>query len=301
MRAFSFTQTSVFTDDRYLFSGNQLATFWDLAENALTTEEMQGIALEMNFSETTFIYLPIRKECVRKVRIFTPGEEVPFAGHPTLGTAFVLKHHGIIDADAAEAVLELNIGPIVVKFRGQNEVEMVQPKPQLLEEYSNHQAMANILGLSVDLIDDTWPMQFVSTGLPFLIVPITTLDALKTIQVDEKLLEEELATLPSQNIVAFSRGTVHPGSHAHVRMFAPFVGVSEDPATGSAAGPLGAYLENYQCLPDHLRGTEFILEQGFEILRPSKLVAQCCYDQEEISEVKVSGKVKLTAQGEFFL
>ncbi|MFW9917859.1 MAG: PhzF family phenazine biosynthesis protein [Candidatus Thorarchaeota archaeon] len=301
MRSFSFTQTSVFTDARYLFSGNQLATFWDLAENALTAEEMQGIALEMNFSETTFIYLPTHAECVRKVRIFTPGEEVPFAGHPTLGTAFVLKHHGIIDADAAEAVLELNIGPIAVNFRSQNEVEMVQPKPQLLEEYPHRQVMANILGLSVDLIDDTWPIQFVSTGLPFLIVPITALDALKAIQVDAKLLEEELATLPSQNIVAFCRETVHPGSHAHVRMFAPFVGVAEDPATGSAAGPLGAYLETHLCLPDHPRGTDFILEQGYEIRRPSRLIAQCCYKQDEISEVKVSGQVKLTAQGEFFL
>ena len=300
MRSILFIQTSVFTDDRFPFSGNQLATFWNLTDNELSTAEMQGITREMNFSETTFVLPSKLDNCVRKVRIFTPGREIPFAGHPTLGTAFVLKNQGIIGANDIQAHLELGIGPIAVEFRD-NLVHMYQAKPQFLEEFQDNTTMAKILGISSDLISQKWPMQFVSTGFPFLIVPLTSLTAIRSIHLDSKLLIETLENFPSQELLIFTPDTTHTDSHVHVRMFAPSAGVPEDPATGSAAGPLGGYIEIYQILENHTRGTEIILEQGYEIHRPSRLIVQCCYEKTELSEVIVSGEVKLTAQGEFFL
>lgn len=298
MRSIPFIQTSVFIDDRYQFSGNQLATFWNLDEDELSTEEMQGITREMNFSETTFVFPS--KICLRKVRIFTPGREIPFAGHPTLGTAFVLKKQGIINTDDTKVFLELGIGPIAVEFCD-NLIKMHQSRPQFLEEFQEKNKIAQILGISTDSISHKWPIQFVSTGFPFLIVPLTSLKAIRSIQLNSKLLTEALEDFPSQEILVFTPHAVHADSNAHVRMFGPSVGVSEDPATGSAAGLLGGYLETYRVVENHNNGAEIVLEQGYEIYRPSRLVVQCCYEKNEISEVIVSGKVKLTVQGEFII
>ncbi|MFX0124767.1 MAG: PhzF family phenazine biosynthesis protein [Candidatus Hodarchaeota archaeon] len=300
MREIPFIQTSVFTDDRFQFSGNQLATFWNLSEDELTIDEMQGITREMNFSETTFVLPSKIDKCVRKVRIFTPGREIPFAGHPTLGTAFVLKNQGIISAEDSKAYLELGIGPIAVEFHD-NVVKMYQGIPKFLTKYPDTKTIAKIMGISPDLISQKYPMQYVSTGFPFLIVPLTSLEAIQAINLDIKLLLKTLEGFPSQELLVFTPNTVYPDSHVHVRMFAPSAGVPEDPATGSAAGPLGGYLEEYQVLFDHPRGSSFILEQGYEINRPSKLIVQCTYEEEEISEVTVGGEVKLTVVGEFFL
>ena len=181
MRSLPFVQTSVFTDDRYQFSGNQLATFWNLSENDLNKEEMQGITREMNFSESTFVFPTESDKCVRKVRIFTPGLEIPFAGHPTLGTAYVLRKKGIISSTDDNSFLELGIGPIEVKFQDDNHIQMFQSAPQFLEEFQDKMVMANILGVSSEVISDRWPMQFVSTGFPFLIVPFTSLAKLQEI------------------------------------------------------------------------------------------------------------------------
>ncbi|MFX0014738.1 MAG: PhzF family phenazine biosynthesis protein [Promethearchaeota archaeon] len=300
MRSFRFFQTSVFTDERFLFSGNQLATFWDLSENDLSTEEMQGITREMNFSETTFVLPSKLDNCIRKVRIFTPGREIPFAGHPTLGTAFVIKKQGIISATDTKMYLELGIGPIAVEFRN-NLIEMHQAQPKFLDEFQDKAVIAKILGISSDFISQRAPIQFVSTGFPFLIVPITSLEAIRAINLDTNLLFKTLKDFPSNELLVFTTKTVHADSHVHVRMFAPFAGVAEDPATGSAAGPLGGYLEVHQILLDHDRGTSIVLEQGYVIHRPSRLIVQCHYEKDEISEVIVGGEVKLTAKGEFFL
>ena len=300
MCSIPFIQTSVFTDERFPFSGNQLATFWNLSEEDLSTEEMQGITREMNFSETTFVLPSKLKECVRKVRIFTPGREIPFAGHPTLGTAFVLRKKGVIAATDTRSYLELGIGPVAVEFCN-HFVRMHQAKPKFLEEFQDKTVIAKILGITPSSISQKNSMQFVSTGFPYLIVPVTSLAAIQAIHLDSKLLIETLKGFPSQELLIFTPDTIHRDSHAHVRMFAPSVGVPEDPATGSAAGPLGGYLEVYKILENHTIGTEIILEQGYEIYRPSKLVVNCCYEKDELSEVIVGGKVKLTVQGEFFL
>ncbi|MFX1282502.1 MAG: PhzF family phenazine biosynthesis protein [Promethearchaeota archaeon] len=300
MRKIPFIQTSVFTDDRFQFSGNQLATFWNLSEKELSTDEMQGITREMNFSETTFVFPTKEHKCIRKVRIFTPGREIPFAGHPTLGTAFVLRNQGIIDSAKTKAFLELGIGPIAVEFHD-SLVKMRQAKPEFLEEFQDTITMAKIIGISSELISQNYPMQFVSTGFPFLIVPLTSLEAIQSINLDIKLLIKTLEGFPSQELLVFTPNTFYVDSHVHVRMFAPSAGVPEDPATGSAAGPLGGYLEEYQVLSNHPRGTTFVIEQGYEINRPSKLVVQCEYMENEISEVIVGGEVKLTVEGKFYL
>lgn len=262
---------------------------------------MQGITREMNFSETTFVFPSTVENCIRKVRIFTPGREIPFAGHPTLGTAFVLKNQGIVDLNVTESYLELGIGTIKVKFPKNNQIQMYQQTPQFLEEFQDKSAIAEVLGVSPQMISDKWPMQFVSTGFPFLITPLISLTAIREIQLNVNLLLETLKDYPSQEIVVLTPETIHLNSHAHVRMFAPSTGVFEDPATGSAAGPIGAYLELNQVLSNHIIGSEIILEQGYEIHRPSKLVVACLYENNVLSKAIVGGQVKLIAQGKFFL
>ncbi|MFW9780415.1 MAG: PhzF family phenazine biosynthesis protein [Candidatus Heimdallarchaeota archaeon] len=300
MRTYEYIQTSVFTDDRYTFSGNQLATFGELAESDLTDEEMQGITREMAFSETTFVLPPQKFKCVRKVRIFTPGREIPFAGHPTLGTAFVLRHMGIISSSEDEACLELGIGPTPVSFQDPDLVRMKQRKPEFLVDFPDRSILAEVLGISQEQISEEWAPQFVSTGFPYLIVPIRSLSAIRAINFNAARLVA-LQNFPSREILTFCKETVHSDSDIHVRMFAPEAGVPEDPATGSAAGPLAAYLEFHEVLSNHQKGTEIVSEQGYEINRPSQLYATCHYDGPEITRVAVSGHVRLTAKGTFFL
>jgi len=273
---------------------------YNLTEGDLTDEEMLGITREMAFSETTFVYPAGESKCVRKVRIFTPGYEIPFAGHPTLGTAFILRSEGIIDPVELETCLELGIGPIRVSFQESSLVQMYQRPPEFLEEFPDRSVLAEILGLSPDQISQEWAPQFVSTGFPFLVLPIRSLSAIHGINFNAAKLNA-LQDYPSQEILTFCRETVNENSDVHVRMFAPGAGVPEDPATGSAAGPLAAYLENHNVLPNHQRETDIISEQGYEINRPSKLYARCLYEGQEIAQVVVGGHVRITAKGVFFL
>lgn len=301
MMGLPYVQTSVFVDSRHPFGGNQLATFWDAKANAvLSPNEMQGIALEMNFSETTFINSPSLENCVAKVRIFTPAKELPFAGHPTLGTAFVVKHKGLVESKVTEAMLELGIGAILIEFVADDVIRMTQSKPQFLKEWDDKRAIAEAINLTLEEISDAYPVQFVSTGFPYLFVPITSLSALQRAQPNATLILNTLEGQPSRNILIFSTEVVNKDSDVHVRMFAPAVGVIEDPATGSAAGPLAAYLEYYNVLARKTKGTRIIIEQGYEIKRPSQLVAEVIGDK-EIERVLVSGIVKLVADGTFYL
>jgi trans-2,3-dihydro-3-hydroxyanthranilate isomerase len=300
MREFPFVQTSVFVDDRQAFGGNQLATYWDSKTNeSLTQEDMQGMALEMNFSESTFINEPTTRDCVSKVRIFTPAAEIPFAGHPTLGTAYVIKYKGLIDSEKNSALLQLGVGPIRVDFLDDNTVRMIQPEPSFEDRVSKIKTIAEAISLREDDIKQDTPIQIVSTGFPFLIVPIKSIAAVKRAAPVTSLFQSNLRDLPTQQVLLFSTETTFPDSHVHARMFAPEVGVVEDPATGSAAGPLGAYLEKYNVLKNHQLGESINIEQGYEIERPSKLVVRVPH--ESMSEVHVSGKVRLVAEGTFFL
>ena len=261
---------------------------------------MQGIALEMNFSETTFIF-DSTQGCDAKVRIFTPGSELQFAGHPTLGTSFVLKEIGIITKEAKKGKLELGIGPIAVEFFDDDVIGMYQPKPEFLDEYTNKDNIARILGIKTEGIIDEFPMQVVSTGFPFLIIPLKSMEILKSISLNPQLQLELLSSFKTSKIMAFTLDTEHSDSHVHSRMFPPSVGVLEDPATGSAAGPLSAYLDKYQVLSDYKQGDKIYIEQGYEINRPSRLVGKVITRDSETTNILVSGKVRKTAAGEFFL
>ena len=299
MREFPYVQTSVFVDDRLSFGGNQLATYWDIDSNSsLSQEEMQGMTLEMNFSESTFLEKPTTKGCSARVRIFTPAREIPFAGHPTLGTAFVMKYKDLLHPNQKTNLLQLGVGPISVEILGEDEIQMVQPEPSFTEIPNDIDKVAEAIGLTSKDVNPDYPVQVVSTGLPFLIVPIKSMTSLKH-AAPTSIFGEKLRDLSTQQVLIFSTETEFSDSHVHARMFAPEVGVVEDPATGSAAGPLGAYLEKYQILENHQIGEPIHIEQGFEINRPSQLVAKI--PNERMSEVCVSGKVRLIAEGIFYL
>jgi trans-2,3-dihydro-3-hydroxyanthranilate isomerase len=301
MATLPYVQTSVFVDNRYDFGGNQLATFWDTQKNAqIPSKIMQGIALEMNFSETTFIEKSTNKDCSAKVRIFTPAKEIPFAGHPTLGTAFVLKHKDLIDPGIKKTNLELGIGVIPVEYLDENTVRMIQPAPQYLKELTTRKKIATTVGLTASKISTKYPIQYVATGTPFLIVPLTSLAAVEKAQPNESLIINTLKEELTAKIVLLSTETVNKDSDVHVRMFAPDVGVIEDPATGSAAGPIGAYVEHYNLLNRKTIGKPIIIEQGYEIRRPSQLIAEVIGGPDP-TNVLVSGKVKLIAEGNFYV
>ncbi|NHJ02998.1 MAG: PhzF family phenazine biosynthesis protein [Candidatus Heimdallarchaeota archaeon] len=295
-----FVQTSVFIDDRYNFSGNQLATFWDSQENKkLSMEEMQGITREMNFSESTFLFPSMIGNCSSKVRIFTPGREIPFAGHPTLGTAFVLKEKEIISMKTNQTTMELGIGPIDIQFTSEY-ISMKQPRAQFLEEFPDVDLLASILNLKRQDFSNDYIPEFVSTGFPFLIIHLKSLAAVQNASPNVRMLLENLKSMPSQELLIFSNETVHPESTVHVRMFAPSAGVPEDPATGSAAGPLGVYLLKYNIGKVSL-DTPVVIEQGYEMNRPSQLLTYVQKRKNADYEVHVSGKVRKTAEGIFFL
>jgi len=301
MLTLPYLQTSVFVDPRYAFGGNQLATFWDAKANArLKPADMQGIALEMHFSETTFAVQPTLEGCAWKVRIFTPASEVPFAGHPTLGTAFALRHRQLISNTAKQATLELGIGAIPVKFLSGDVVEMRQPQPKFLDEWRNRKSAAEAIGLTEADVSDASPVQFVSTGSPFLMVSVKSLASVRKAVPNPERIMATLAGQPSRDILIFSFETVNSDSQVHARMFAPEFGILEDPATGSAAGPLAAYAERYDCVPRHRKGDPIVIEQGYEVQRPSRLVATVV-GKEVAEAVQVSGQVKLVAEGTFYL
>lgn len=210
MQNIPYVQTSVFVEDKYPFGGNQLVTFWDVNLNKrLSNDIMQGIALEMNFSETTFLETPTVKGCASKIRIFTPNNELKYAGHPTLGSSFVLKHRGIVAASQTSAMVELGIGPIRVDFELDNRVKMTQPSPTFLERVKDTTLITRALGLNPDDISDAFPTQVVSTGLPFIIVPLKDLNTVKSAATNARLIMDNLKGFPTMELLIFSTETVH--------------------------------------------------------------------------------------------
>lgn len=296
-----YVQASVFVDERYRFGGNQLATYWDAEANSrLTPELMQGMALEMNFSESTFIEKPSLDHCVARVRIFTPARELEFAGHPTIGTAFVLKKRGLVGSNVRETVLQLGIGPIPITYEPNGDIAMKQNEPEFLDIWSDKSAIASAVNISPSQIDTRSPMQWVSTGFPFLIVPVRTLEGVKNASPNSPDILSALEGQVSKQVVLLTTETVNSDSHLHVRMFGPEVGVVEDPATGSAAGPIAAYVEQYNLLNRNKLGQEAIIEQGYEIRRPSRISARVI-GEPDFTGVYVSGSNRLIAEGTFYV
>jgi trans-2,3-dihydro-3-hydroxyanthranilate isomerase len=282
----TFYLVDVFAEEKY--AGNQLAVVRGGAD--LSDETLRKIALEMNYSETTFVLSEEEIEGGYDVRIFTPGGEVPFAGHPTLGTAYVIQHE-ILASPVARIILRLKAGDIPVTF---GEVLWMRQLPPTFGRTLDPTSVASALNLERADLHERYPVQEVSTGLPALIVPLKTLDALQRCRVDRDRYFELVENIEAGNILVFCPEP-HESADLSARMFAPGLGVSEDPATGSANGCLAGYLVEHRYL-----GTDSIdvrVEQGYEIDRPSLLCLQATRDKDEI-RVHVGGKVQMVAKGE---
>lgn len=297
-----FYQADVFTNEP--FGGNPLAIFPDAGE--LTDREFQQIAREMNLSETVFVLPPTDPRAAAKIRIFTPSQEIPFAGHPVLGTFYVLGTLKRIPLQepVTNIFYECHIGvfPLeLIILKGQIEqVVMSQPFPEFLEVVSQVETiyeLAKALGVHKSLITDaSFPVEVVSTGLPVLIVPIRTLTAVKSMQVNHAAIHDLCARLGTNGIMVYTTMTLEENSTVHTRMFATPIGIPEDPATGSASGALGAYLVKNGVV-EVGPTTEVVIEQGYEIDRPSRILVQVFSDDDMIQEIKVGGQVMLVAEG----
>jgi trans-2,3-dihydro-3-hydroxyanthranilate isomerase len=274
------------------FEGNQLAVF--ICEEALFETEMQKIAKEMNYSETTFITSKENYD----VRIFTPEVELPFAGHPTIGTAFVIQQE-LIKGNVKTILLNLKIGPIPVLFKyksGKPDLIWMEQNPPSFGKFFDTETISQILRLETHDIDDRFPIQEVSTGEPFIIVPLKTLDALKRTKVDIDKCFDLLEKTEAKSILIFCSGTIKKGNDLSVRVFAHYHGIPEDPATGSGNGCLAAYLVKHDYF--NKKRIDIKVEQGYEVGRPSLLYLRAEENDEGQISVSVGGKVILTATGE---
>jgi len=284
----------VFAQEKY--NGNQLAVFVDAG--TLTSHQMQRIAKEINYSETTFIIDNQSREGGYDVRIFTPAQEIPFAGHPTLGTAYIIQQE-IIKQPVEQVILNLKVGQIPVTLHyADNSVDLLwmQQKPPTFGQKFASDAIALILNLPIDDIDTNFPIQSVSTGLPFIIVPLKTLAAVKKAKVNLEKYFELISNTEAKSILIFCPETYHQENNLNVRVFCDYLGIPEDPATGSANGCLAGYLANYAYF-----GADSIdirVEQGYEIGRDSLLLLKAQKTDADIN-VFVGGKVIMVAKGEF--
>lgn len=299
MRELAYHLLDVFTD--VPFGGNQLAVFLD--GTGITPEMMQRIARELNLSETVFVLPPQDTANHFRLRIFTPGAELPFAGHPTIGTGFLLYQQGLIPA--GEAIrLEEGVGviPITVALQadGRASVTMQQPVPQFGPVFEDRAAIAATLSLTdADLIPEL-PVQMVSSGVPFLFIPVRTLDAVRRIKVRLDLWEQYLKNSVAPSMFVFTPQVEREGSTVHSRMFAPNMGIAEDPATGGASGPLGAYLLRYGLVPVE-KADSIISEQGIEMGRASFIHISVSGTPDHITGASISGFSQRVGAGVLFV
>ena len=291
IRRYRYVQADVFTSRP--FGGNQLAVFTDA--RGLSDAEMQAIAREMAFSETTFVLPATRPEASRRVRIFTPSVEMPMAGHPTVGTAWVLARRG--DLPLPEAILELGIGPVTVRVED-DFVWMTHRPAEFGTVRTDPAAVAKALAISPDDVDPRWPIQTVSTGFPFLLVPVRSLAAIARCRSDADALGALFRQEPPVSVYPFTTETVSPQATLHSRMFSPHVaGVVEDPATGSAAAPMGAYAVKHGLVPGAPR-TRLVIEQGLEMHRPSEIHVDVRRNGDEVAELRIGGQTVIVGEGE---
>lgn len=284
----------VFAETKY--TGNQLAVFTDIG--SLSEQEMQQIAKEMNYSETTFITSEDVNNGGYDVRIFTPKEELPFAGHPTLGTAYILQRE-VIKQVAEKIILNLKVGQILVSFNYLDQdidlLWMQQKQPVFSQKFAVD-TLAKVLSIEPSEIDSKFPIQEVSTGVPFIIVPLKSQATLKRIKVNQDKYFELINNTHAKSILVFCSETYNPENNLSVRVFADYLGVPEDPATGSANGCLAGYSVHYSYFGEE--SINLRVEQGYEIGRPSLLLLKAEKKGVEV-EVFVGGKVIMVAKGEF--
>jgi trans-2,3-dihydro-3-hydroxyanthranilate isomerase len=304
MNSRKFVIADVFTQKR--FGGNQLAVFTDGA--GLDVQTMQDIAREMHFSETTFLFPPEQGGDFR-VRIFTPEHELPFAGHPIVGTAHVVVAEGMkqLSEPLTSITLEAGVGLITAEVDATGgragHTTMNQPLPAIKGVFSDIQRLARALSLDVSEIERTGlPVEIYYNGIAVMIVPVASREAIEKIKVDSGTLEQISNEVGAQTVLAFTKETVEKSSAVHCRVFAPAAGVPEDAATGSANGPLGFYLVRHRAV-DVQPLTVIVSEQGYEMNRPSLLNIEIrtSLDTGEVTSVRVGGGVVIAGRGEILL
>jgi trans-2,3-dihydro-3-hydroxyanthranilate isomerase len=282
------------------FQGNQLAVFPQPGN--LSTETMQAIAKEMAFSETTFIFGAEKGGDV-KMRIFTPGEELPMAGHPTIGSTFALAIEGTIPRGRERFVFELGVGPTPVSLEWNEEglsfAWMTQPLPTMGPIVGDRGPIAAAIGLDERSLALDLPVQVVSCGVPFLFVPVATRSAVDAVTIDRRALVRacSAAGIDELPVFFFTTEAGADGSAAYSRMLAPGFGIAEDPATGGASGPLGSYLLHHRVVsPEQAR--EMVSLQGVAMGRPSQIHISIDGTPERITRVRVGGRSVLVGRGE---
>jgi trans-2,3-dihydro-3-hydroxyanthranilate isomerase len=287
----AFEQVDVFTNRP--FAGNPLCVVLD--GEGLATETMQAIAKEMNLSETTFVLPPTDPRAAYWMRIFTPAKEIPFAGHPSVGTAYVLAAAGrfSLQEPVTRIFQQVGIGTLPLEIEVSEgrpgRVVMTQGQPAFGPVLRDWTPVAEAVGLDPLLMARSpFPAQVVSTGLGHLMVPVPDLDAMARMRPNPVALDDLLKGCGALGYFAFCLQTTSPAAFAHARMFAPAAGVPEDPATGSAAGPLGAYLAAHGILPRDR--PSFIIEQGIEMGRPSQIWVEVTRDAAGLpTQLRVGG------------
>lgn len=300
MKKLHYYLVDVFTNQP--FGGNQLAVFTDAQD--LSPVMMQAIAKEMNLSETTFVLPPQQAANDYHVRIFTPALELPMAGHPTVGTAFVLAHKNFISLTEPETSLlfEEGVGVIPVTLAVQNGlpamIQMRQPLPTFGPQFTERDAITQMLSLEATDFDATLPFEVVSCGVPFLYVPVKSLEAVRRIRFRRDVWENTLQHFAAPQLFVFTQEAETVGATVHSRMFAPSMGITEDPATGAASGPLGCYLVRHELVKLHY-AVEIISEQGFEIGRPSFIHVRIELAGKHITGVQVGGQCHFMGEGIF--
>ena len=294
-----FYMADVFTKE--MFGGNQLAVFPTAA--GLDARLMQAIAKELNLSETVFVFPSPDPAHTRRLRIFTPGTELPFAGHPTLGAAFVLASIGEVALDGATTsiVLEEGVGPISVTIRAEAgrpsycaltaaRLPEFGPPPPPVDE------IAAVLSLRPDEIrQDRLTPRAASCGVPFFFVPLLDEEALARAQPDLSAWERSFASWWAPHLFPFVETAGTKGADIRARMFAPAMGIAEDPATGAAAAALAGYLAATQ--PPGNGTLRWAVDQGIEMGRPSRLYVECDRDGERVVAVRVGGSAVMVAAG----
>lgn len=302
---YRFVTADVFTN--HLFGGNPLAIFPDA--RGLNDHQMQRIAREFNLSETVFVLPPDDPAHTRKLRIFTPGTELPFAGHPTVGAAVMLAAMNEIEfqAPATSIVFEEGVGPVPVLIEssshngnggarpGRATLTAARP-PEYGPSPPDNELLTSLLGLSPgDLLSSRWQPEAVSCGVPFLFIPLKSLDAVARAELDLALWRELLAHWWAKQVFVFARGGERKGTDYHGRMFAPNMGIAEDPATGAAATAFAGYLAPRVGLAE---GTlDMVLEQGFEMGRPSILRIASDFEGGHLKAIRVGGEAVKVSEG----
>lgn len=275
-------------------SGNQLAVFYE--PPVWSDAMMQSIAREMGFSETTFVYPPTQAGSLAQIRIFTPGGELPMAGHPTIGTTFALALLGRVSHGTRHITLDLGVGPTPIDLEW-NETDkaprfawMTQPLPTFGPVLENRDDVARALGLETTDLAANLPVQIVSCGVPFAYVPLASSHAVDRAAVDRGVWQKACASsaLDEHKIFVFSvEDTAIQKVRLYSRMFAPLIGITEDPGTGGASGPLGSYLVKHGIVAGEV--CEFISHQGAKMQRACEISIRITSLKGEITWVQIGG------------